>query len=121
MLGGFSFSPYHMQDSGAKLVARSAKEAARDARAQVDLLKCETERLLMICEALWTILKEQHGYDDEELAERIRKIDMKDGKLDGRVAKTEPTSCPHCGRTLSRQRPVCMYCGGHAGLDPFRR
>lgn len=121
MLGGFSFSPYHMQDSGAKLVARSAEAAAGDARAQVDLLKCETERLLMICEALWTILKEQHGYDDEELAERIRTIDMKDGKLDGRVAKAEPTSCPNCGRTLSRQRPVCMYCGGHAGLDPFRR
>ncbi|MEJ5171431.1 MAG: glutamate synthase-related protein, partial [Fimbriimonadales bacterium] len=27
----------------------------------------EVERLLMICEALWTFLKEQHGYTDEDL------------------------------------------------------
>ena len=75
----------------------------------------------MISEALWTLVKEQHGYDDEALAGRIREIDMKDGKLDGRVAPSAPSVCPNCGRTLSRQRPVCMYCGASGGQDPFAR
>ncbi|MHC4250609.1 MAG: hypothetical protein ACYS9X_15895 [Planctomycetota bacterium] len=121
MIGGFSFAAHHSQDTGARAAADAAGSAARDARSEVEYLKSEVERLLMISEALWTLVKEQHGYDDEVLAERIRAIDMKDGRLDGRVARSAPAACPSCGRTLSRQRPVCMYCGSDGGQDPFAR
>lgn len=121
MIGGFSFAPYHGRDTAARATAETARDAAREARSDVELLKSEVERLLMISEALWGMLKEQHGYTDNVLTERIRSIDMKDGKLDGRVAKAGPAACPSCGRTLSRLRPVCMYCGADGGRDPFAR
>ena len=76
----------------------------------------------MITEALWTILKEQHGFDDADLIDRINEIDLRDGKLDGRVKEKEgPLSCPKCNRTLSRQRPTCLYCGTAIARDPFAR
>jgi hypothetical protein len=121
MLGGLSFAAHHSRDAAAMAAAQAAGSAARDARSEVVILKSEIERLLMISEALWTLVKEQHDYDDEALAGRIREIDMKDGRLDGRVAPSAPSVCPNCGRTLSRQRPVCMYCGASGGQDPFAR
>ena len=81
----------------------------------------ELERLLMITEALWTILKEQHGYDDAKLQQIVTDIDLRDGKLDGRVAATAPATCPSCHRTLNKKRPRCIYCGEPAPLDLFER
>jgi hypothetical protein len=65
----------------------------------------------MITQALRTILKEEHGYTEEGLQRRIESIDLTDGKLDGRVAKTENPDCPQCGRKLMGKKPLCLYCG----------
>ena len=86
-----------------------------------DVLRMDIDRLLMITEALWSILKEQHGYEDNELIKRIVQIDMRDGKLDGRLPVSPPTPCPNCGRILGKNRPICSYCGEPVALDPFRR
>jgi uncharacterized OB-fold protein len=48
---------------------------------------------------------------------------MRDGKLDGKVAKVTP-DCHQCGRKLMGKRPVCLYCGAEAHpteAEPFRR
>jgi hypothetical protein len=84
-------------------------------------VRCDIERLLMITEALWGILKEQHGYTDDELMRRITEIDRRDGKVDGRVAQSPPGSCPRCNRTLERKRSFCLYCGQAIAWDPFER
>jgi hypothetical protein len=84
-------------------------------------LNFEVERLLMITEALWGILKEKHGYDDEELIRRINEIDAADGQLDGHVAATPTMVCPTCSRPLAKHRPRCIYCGQAVALDPFAR
>ncbi len=102
----------------------AANEASRDARrsvTKVQILEADVERLLMITEALWTILKEQNGFTDDELRERVQAIDMRDGKLDGRVAPSAPDSCAACKRPLARKRPRCIYCGHAAEPSPFAR
>lgn len=93
----------------------------REALTEVQCMKYDTERLLMVTEALWTILKEKHGYDDNELIRRVAEIDLRDGKLDGKLAKEPPTQCPHCHRTMIKRRPYCMYCGKPVAVNPFER
>ena len=94
----------------------------KPAEAPVAELQTDVERLMMITEALWNLLKEKHGYDDNELIKQITMIDMADGKLDGRVnTRTPPQPCPKCNRILVKNRPRCIYCGEPIALDPFER
>ena len=108
-------------DSMASVSASAARSDAASARTEVESLKMDVERLLMITEALWTILKEKDGYDDNELIKRMVTIDMRDGKLDGKVAPEPPHKCPKCDRTLFKNRPRCLYCGEPVAVDPFQR
>ena len=75
----------------------------------------------MITEALWTMLKDKHGYSDEDLAARIEEIDMRDGVRDGKVAKQPPTQCPECSRKVTRARPICIYWGASLEQATFDR
>ncbi len=103
-------------------VTSGAAAIARRAESRVDLQEMDIERLLLITQALWEMLKEQHGYTDTDLIKRVAEIDLRDGKLDGRVApQGGPKGCPHCGRTLLGNRPVCLYCGKPVARDPFAR
>ena len=105
----YASGPLH--DPVALQSANAASSEARRASDKAERMQFEIDRLLMITEALWMILKEQHGYDDAELQRRVTEIDMRDGKLDGKVAKTAPVKCPSCGKTLQKKRPRCIYCG----------
>ena len=91
----------------------------REARNDVERLEFDVERLRMIAEALWDILKEHHGYTDDELVRRVYEIDAADGALDGRKAATLAKDCPHCHRKLPRKRPRCLYCGHIVAQDLF--
>jgi hypothetical protein len=87
----------------------------------VNQLRADVERLYFIAEALWRILREKLGVDDQEIIRQIAAIDLEDGKLDGRKAPQPPQPCPKCGRILTKQRINCMYCGEFIAADPFDR
>ncbi len=108
-------------DSVPDFNAQADTSQSRALRTDLDFLRTDIERLLMITEALWGILKEKHGYTDEELTNRITEIDRRDGAVDGRVAQSPPGSGPRCNRTLERKRPYCLYCGQAIAWDPFER
>lgn len=110
-----------MSDPVASQTASQASREASRAVTQVEQLGFDVERLMMITEALWSILKEQHGYADEELQRRVAEIDMRDGKLDGRVAPTAPVRCEQCDKPLLRKRPRCIYCGHNSPPALFNR
>ena len=68
------------------------------------------------------ILVPERTCNTEQLVAKIDEIDLRDGALDGRSAKTPPTQCDACGRTLAKRQPVCIYCGTDAeSRDPFAR
>jgi ribosomal protein S27AE len=92
-----------------------------DIRSRNEEMRLDVEKLFMITEALWLILKEKHGYTDEHLASMIQEIDLRDGKLDGKVRKQPNPICPQCGRTLMGKHSVCLYCGTAVVRDPFER
>jgi len=107
--------------SEAKTMAENAQAEARSAQTRLELLQCDVERLLLITEALWTCMKRQHGYNDEDLARLVSDIDMRDGKLDGRLALSKPHTCPYCNHILGKNRPFCYYCGKPVESEPFER
>jgi len=108
-------------DSTSSTGSLNTQERVRRAQEELDLLRGDIERLLMITEAMWSILKDQYGYQDEELVRRVTEIDKRDGRLDGRVAPAPPPVCPSCHRTLARNRTYCIYCGQAVARDPFER
>ena len=93
----------------------------RQSDAETIELRREIERLLLITEGLWRILKEKHGLNESELIKQITMIDLEDGKLDGRVASSPPEPCPKCHRVLPKNRPRCIFCGEPVAVDPFQR
>jgi|GEM_PF-1976571 len=86
-------------------------------------IEFKLERLSLITHSLWELLKDRHGYTDEELNDWINLTDLKDGRLDGRYkANTPPLNCPKCGRVVGRTQGRCIYCGGIASpTQPFDR
>jgi hypothetical protein len=81
------------------------------------------DKMALLNLALWTLLREKLGVTDEELAKRVEELDLRDGKLDGRVQGT-PIDCPDCARPLHQRHRRCLYCGfslPHSGFEAVAR
>ncbi len=85
-----------------------AKDRTRDLDARVD-------RLALASQAMWELVQERTGLDDDDLLAKIREVDLRDGQLDGR-ARPAPRACNACGRQNNARRSACLYCGDP--LDP---
>ena len=77
--------------------AREAKQDARDAHSQITQLQASVAKLALINKAMWEMLKQALGKEDAELFELVKEIDLKDGRLDGRISR-EIKKCHQCGR-----------------------
>jgi len=84
-----------------------ARATASEAKSEADVLKHDIDRLMMITESLWTFLKKEHGYSDDNLAKSISAIDLRHSGAD----KDAQEKCPSCGRMVSAHRRLCIYCG----------
>ena len=97
----------------------SPSHSGRRAETQVQALEARVDRLAMLCEAMWTLLRDNTAFTDEQLLDRITEIDLEDGKLDNQVKRSTAIECHNCGRTIARRMAKCMYCGTLAATDPF--
>jgi len=107
------------EEAAAAIDREHAERAAR----QVHEYEERLDRLALVCMALWSLLKEQTNLTEEDLLERVRQIDLTDGKEDGK-AKRQIAKCPQCGRTMSPRHGRCLYCGArdldHSAFDAVR-
>lgn len=85
--------------------ARRAKNEAEDLRERLD-------RLHLATSAMWELLCERTGLDEDDLLAKIEEVDLRDGKADGRIdARAPAVQCPACARPNHSQRKACLYCG----------
>lgn len=73
------------------------------------------DRLLLLIEAMWSLLRDQ-GYTDEQLAARLAELDLLDGSADSRrTPKT--TDCRECGSKVAAGLSACQFCGAPVAAD----
>lgn len=102
-------------DSAAREAA-NAQDDANHAVTQIRKLSESVDKLALINKALWEIIKTELGKDDSELYKLVKEIDLKDGRLDGKISSVVK-KCHRCGRTVNKKHQQCLYCGSEA-LDP---
>lgn len=102
----------------ASLQANTAASDARKARTETEALTDRIERLALMTEALWILLRDRFGVQEAELVEIARDLDLSDGKLDGRVQRSA-TECSGCGRMVGKRHVRCLYCGVEMPRAPF--
>ncbi len=90
--------------------AARAEAVARSTQKELRVLHENLARTMLICEALWELLRERGKMTDEDLHKKLYEIDMRDGELDGKNQR-KAQECPQCGRRVSRRHASCIYCG----------
>ena len=108
------FSHHHVSQRDIKRL--TADGEFNDAR--IDTLEAERQRLTervdraeLLVHALWSVLKSRLKVTDDELRVMIARIDLEDGREDGKVGqKRDAPMCSKCGRPLNLERSSCIYC-----------
>ena len=110
----------YAQNFIAQVDAQHARDVARESAMSSDKTRKNTERLYLVVQAMWELLKEKAGLTDADLDAKVQEIDMRDGRLDGQDStQTAPLTCRQCGRTILSGQAQCSWCGTQAEGGPF--
>jgi hypothetical protein len=114
-----------MFDPTAGSGARRFKDNAREIRdvssrskenaLELDELEARVDRLYLVNQALWALLKQKTGLTDQELQKEIEKLDLVETKP---ASTSTALVCKDCNRTVSRRHKICIYCGGPDLVEP---
>lgn len=83
---------------------------ANEAQTEVKLLRAQVERMALLNQALWELLRERLGLSDAELERMAQEVDMRDGIADGKMT-ARAVRCPACARVNNSRHAQCLYCG----------
>jgi hypothetical protein len=95
---------------GGAMDASHAAAKAREADRRADEVENRMDRLLLACAAMWSLLQEVTDLTEKDLQERMRELDLTDGRLDGKIVRT-PVQCIVCHRPMSPRHVRCIWCG----------
>ena len=108
------------QIQAANYQAQSAKDLAHESAREAKNLRKDVERLYMTVQAVWELVKERTDLKDRDLAEKIKEIDLRDGREDGKDAtQMAVNNCSRCGRVLEKGSSLCLWCGAPADVGVF--
>ena len=96
--------------SEAETAARKSQTTSTEALRELRILEERLEKLVLVSVALWSLLQERTGLTEQDLVERVQKLDLEDGVADGKITR-QLRSCPACGRAVSRRHRKCLFCG----------
>lgn len=83
----------------------------------IDTLSEKIDQLYIMNLAALELLTEL-GITQSQIMKKIEEIDLRDGKLDGKLS--QPTECPDCGHRISKRRTNCFYCGSKINSFGFK-
>lgn len=109
LLGGFAGNAITSL-AGEPVVVTDASASGSKAVHKAQETDGRLDRLVLVCMAMWSLLKEKTGMTEEDLLKRVQEIDLSDGQLDGKVRPPHVT-CQSCGRMMSPRHLKCIYCG----------
>jgi hypothetical protein len=98
---------YHAIHDEVKNPAGIPHPPATDVVAQ---LERRVNRLSLICQAMWELVREKTSITDQQLADKILEVDLRDGQTDGKIAPVM-IECPNCHKPTNSRRPTCVSCG----------
>ena len=102
---------YQQQQINAnRRTAGEAKSKAMSVKETIRLLELRIDKMNLVCQGLWSLVQEKTGLTEEVLLQRVQELDLKDGRLDGKMARTV-SECTQCGRIIAKRRHRCLYCG----------
>ena len=73
-----------------------------------------SERLTLVVEAMWEILKRE-GYTDADLENEINAVIA---RRDEGAAAAKGQPCPECGARIAGGKDMCQICGHHVAVEP---
>lgn len=106
------FWDFYQQHQIGRLQSQSQRATSKVERSanHIKELERKVDSLALACQSLWELLRDRTGLTEEELESKMEEIDLRDGKLDGKLGNIID-ECRKCGRKTSRKRPNCLYCG----------
>ena len=120
----YQYGRIHQASQDAAQALGSAHRAASDVgdlRRAVTGLEQQVERLTMATLAMVEIMRDRYGMTEAEFEAKVREIDLRDGRLDGKLKQQvqSPRNCPSCHRPNGSPRAACLYCGSPLPVDPM--
>jgi hypothetical protein len=101
------------RDAAAQARNTAAQAASSVSRTENEVAELErvVDSLMLTCQAMWELLREQGNLTDEALLQRMQEVDLRDGTQDGRMGPNA-SACPACSRPNHSRHGHCIYCGG---------
>ncbi|WP_310448449.1 hypothetical protein [Thiobacillus sp.] len=95
--------------------ASEALSKTIESKADIGSLERKIDRLALLNQAIWSLIKEQTSLTEVDLMERIKGLDMLDGQLNGKVSDTK--KCNRCGTVLTASAYSCYSCGAESAVS----
>jgi hypothetical protein len=96
--------------AAAHSTASASLGESRDARYAVRSIEDRFDRLLLVCQAMWTFIREQTNLTEADLVRRVTELDMMDGSPDGRLTRAI-VKCAKCDSAVCLKYNRCLFCG----------
>ncbi|TLX50964.1 hypothetical protein CWC31_08235 [Pseudoalteromonas ruthenica] len=92
------------------------KHRSQGNSAHLQALEEKIDSLYLMNLAALELLQDM-GVRRSDILRKIEEIDLRDGKLDGKVASS--SHCKDCGHKVSPRRRHCFYCGANIAQLQF--